>query len=528
MTEPKVTLGWLLDGLGLDIVSVLAAPKGLDVEAGVPVIHDALDPRDPDPRSVVLAVGVRPGNREAVDLVERAGRAGCAAVVFRVDGDGYEPLVKVAESVGVALLGVPGQMEWGQVHALLRSAAAVGAVREDTPVPIGDLFALANAVASSVGGATTIEDRQSNLLAYSSGEHPIDEPRRQTILGRRVSEEWVERLRNDGVFTRLYASEGVVRIEYDASEMAATRLAVAVRAGDEVLGSIWVAEGDRPLGEESEAALREAGRLAALHLLRHRSSDALERRHRSELLRGALEGRVSPVALAAPLSLGPAEPVAVLGFELVDAGEGADLEARIERVVDLIAFTTEAHRRSATCAAIGRRIYALIPGDGEVRAMASAIAERSEASLRIELRIGIGSVVDGLAHVVRSRAEADAVLRVLAEVGGSVAGVADVHPRVVLHRLRDLAVAEADLLAGKVELLARSDRERGTEYIATLRAFLDAFGDVRAAAARIYVHPNTFRYRLRRLVETAGLDLEDPIERLIAHLQLHLRESGTP
>jgi DNA-binding PucR family transcriptional regulator len=36
------------------------------------------------------------------------------------------------------------------------------------------------------------------------------------------------------------------------------------------------------------------------------------------------------------------------------------------------------------------------------------------------------------------------------------------------------------------------------------------------------VHPNTFRYRLRRLVEMFGVDLEDPDTRLLLHLQLRL------
>ena len=68
--------------------------------------------------------------------------------------------------------------------------------------------------------------------------------------------------------------------------------------------------------------------------------------------------------------------------------------------------------------------------------------------------------------------------------------------------------------------LVDHDREKGTEYVVTLRAYLDHFGDVPAAAASLHVHPNTFRYRLRRLVAVAGLDLDDPTERLVAHLQL--------
>ena len=42
------------------------------------------------------------------------------------------------------------------------------------------------------------------------------------------------------------------------------------------------------------------------------------------------------------------------------------------------------------------------------------------------------------------------------------------------------------------------------------------------AAKRVFVHPNTFRYRLRRLTEISGLDLDDPLERLVAELQLRI------
>jgi DNA-binding PucR family transcriptional regulator len=59
-------------------------------------------------------------------------------------------------------------------------------------------------------------------------------------------------------------------------------------------------------------------------------------------------------------------------------------------------------------------------------------------------------------------------------------------------------------------------------YLETLREYLAAFGDVPLAAERLQVHPNTFRYRLRRLVEMFDVDLEDPDTRLLLHLQLRL------
>lgn len=56
----------------------------------------------------------------------------------------------------------------------------------------------------------------------------------------------------------------------------------------------------------------------------------------------------------------------------------------------------------------------------------------------------------------------------------------------------------------------------------TVLAYLNAFGDVRAAAAELHVHPNTLRYRIRRAEDLTGLDLSRPDQRLLAMLQLRL------
>lgn len=77
--------------------------------------------------------------------------------------------------------------------------------------------------------------------------------------------------------------------------------------------------------------------------------------------------------------------------------------------------------------------------------------------------------------------------------------------------LRDLPVAsKAD--NGSFALLSRiisSDRESGGEYARTLAAYLRAFKDRRRAAEALHVHVNTVSYRVDRLREEYGLDLDD-------------------
>ena len=58
-------------------------------------------------------------------------------------------------------------------------------------------------------------------------------------------------------------------------------------------------------------------------------------------------------------------------------------------------------------------------------------------------------------------------------------------------------------------LAARAhDQVHGTEYVATLQAFLDHPGDAAAASEELHVHRNTFFYRLRKVRELFGVPLD--------------------
>jgi DNA-binding PucR family transcriptional regulator len=73
---------------------------------------------------------------------------------------------------------------------------------------------------------------------------------------------------------------------------------------------------------------------------------------------------------------------------------------------------------------------------------------------------------------------------------------------------------------GPLRLLQEHDEVGGTDYLQTLTAWLDHPGAPTAAARAIHVHPNTMRYRMGRIADLAGLDLDDPVVRLAVRLQL--------
>lgn len=522
------TLGDLL--LNLGVIDVVRAPRGLDVVVGETVIHDPAAPPPLEPGAFVLGVGVDAGGSDALELVARCGRAKAAAVALKTPDPAPPALCDASESSGVALLSVPPEMTWGQAHALARTArAGASESAEASGTPLGDLFALANAFAAMVGGPVTIEDRHSRVLAYSSHVDEIDEPRRRTILGRRVPEEWLARLEDAGVFRRLWAGE-LVRYEADEDLELRPRMALAVRAGDEILGSLWVAEGDRRLGRQAEEALREAARIAALHLIRHRTAEDLDRTIRAEVLGGLLEGGGGSVdAVAYRLGVAPDSTFAVLAFEPRSTDE-AESAIQRGRVADLVSLYGEAFRQRSASVAIGRTVYVLLPGPDPARPqrlvdVAADIVRRAEESLGIGLRAGIGSIVPHLRDAPRSRREADQVLRALADTGaGTVADFEAARTRVALVDLRDFVAERPHLRSAKLRRLAEHDAAHSTAYVQTLRCYLEALGDVPRAARAANVHVNTLRYRLRRLVEIAHIALDDPDERLLLELDLRLGE----
>jgi len=525
-----VTLEGVLEHL-VGVLDVISAPKGLDVPVRNATIHDVTEPDRIELHDVVLAVGLRPRQAALADLLRVAGDAGATAVVVKVAEPVADDLIDASRVAGTGLLAVPPEISWSQLHSLLRTALASSGVNPDAAegAPIGDLFALANAVAAMVGGPTTIEDTRSRILAYSSTGDEIDEPRRQAILGRQVPDEWVALLTEAGAFKRLWSSGEVVRIDDLAGDGSLRpRLAIAVRAGDELLGSIWVAEGEAPFSDTAEDALRDAANLAALHIARSRAGEDLERRVRGDQLRAILEGRGPLEVLASRLGAEPDGRFVVVAYELQNGADAAVVAQR-ERALDFVAMYCEAFRRKAASVAIGQTIYALVPmgdesTDGIFR-LARELIERAKASLKIDMRAGVGSVVVGLREVTRSRADADQVLRVLGRTDSSarLAGIDDVRAEAMLLELGDLVKERPHLLIGEIDRVRAHDEKHGSDYVQTLLAYFDAFGDVPTAARTLDVHPNTLRYRLRRVTEFAGIDLSDPQQRLAAELQLRLR-----
>ncbi|NIH83124.1 PucR family transcriptional regulator [Amycolatopsis granulosa] len=516
-----MSLRQILIALGDPLVEVEVAPDGLEGEISDVVVLEPDDTPELRPGDLALVIGAR--GRAAVPLIRAAGRRGAAAVAVKVEADSALPLLRnAATDAGVALLAVAADVRWEQLAALVRGVleTARGAADEDAGETLGDLFSLAQTIAALTGGIVSIEDTASRVLAYSRSDDEVDELRRLSILGRQGPAPYLKMLHEWGVYQRLRATEEVVRIEERPDLGIRTRLAIGVHAGARPLGTIWVQEGAAPLAARAEQAMVGAARVAALHLVQRRS--AAGTRFRENLLAGMLEGRSDPVSVARQIGADPAKPAAVVAFAPREAEpvDRTELELRRSALAAVISVHAAAYRRSALVTQLGDRTYAFLPDlPPGVEGVLLDLTREMAAGAQTPVRAAVGRVVSTVDEVGVSRQEADRVLDAMSRgLDLEVATLADVRSQVLVSETLAVLAEQPRLRDPRLSALRAEHGELAT----SLLAYLDAFGDVRSAAAKLHIHPNTVRYRVRRAAEVAGLDLADPLVRLFASLQLRL------
>ena len=501
-----VTLDRLVNVLGSYGVRLRFCPIPRSTELRSVILHEATDDR-----TVVGDVLLGIGARTVKEAVRWA--ASARAVVVLIRGGDSDTAVGGADE-GVAVMVVDPAVSWSELAAVIYGLVLEGRETESGRGPT-DLFALADSLADAIGGAVTIEDRLSRVLAYSKLQQHADPARVATIIGRQAPEHLRAFFDAGGVFAHLVASDDPLFVAGDAELGLTGRMVVAVRSGRELMGSIWVAC-SAPLRGAARTALADGARTVALHLLRSRASADLERQVESELVIRLLEGTADAATAASRLGL-PHSPLRVIA---VQAFLGAQRDAAL-----LVAFeratTGFGWSRPGRSALAGNTVYTLLPGEQ------AATARRWVGGLRAALPDGVTmaagiSGAAGVADLPAARREADECLALHegARRGAAPPAYDESWDDILLQRLRTAARSGRSPHRGPVAELRRHDHAHATEYVATLQAWLEAQGDPVEAGERLGVHENTVRYRLRKMAEIANLQLDDAKKRLAMMIEL--------
>ncbi len=372
-----------------------------------------------------------------------------------------------------------------------------------------DLFTLADTLAELLQAPVTIEDHRSRVLAWSSGQLDVDDARTSTIVGRQVPRTVREHYRAQGVFRHLTRSDEPFVVPGWADSKA--RWVLPVRAGDEWLGSVWaVLEGDTAPARGEEA--RELVQVLALHLLRLRATSDLQRQLEVDQVRAVLQGGAAPEwwgtgTWQLAVLVGPSTP------------EGSALEAaaRLEIWSALLARNGWPRPLLADLDGV---LMALLD-EGRSRWLGRIV--RSEHQRAESMWVTTSNPVSSPAQLPEAVAATVEQARLgLTVLGAPITGPDDCWAQVLLARA---TATSGRPLGSPVRTLANRGHHTGavpgeaTGLVETLHAALRHWGDPRAAAAELGVHPNTVRNRMARLTSLVALDLSDPDQRLAAWLE---------
>src|SRR3984893_7398827 len=276
-----LSLGQLLLALDRTMVSLVEAPRGLDMPVGSVALVDA--------DAVRLGLAVGPGSADrffllGVSAAEAVRWIGQQAATARMSpAERFRPpvaifvkepspaAVKRAVALGVAIVAVEPRARWELLYRLVNHAFEHHGDRGDPQYDSGtDLCGLAQSIADRTHGMISIEDEASHVLAYSASSGEADELRRLTILGRAGPPEHLEWIGQWGIFDALRAGGDVVRVAERPELGLRPRLAVGIhlpptdaRRRPGFAGTIWLQHGSAPLADDVEEILRGGAVLAA-------------------------------------------------------------------------------------------------------------------------------------------------------------------------------------------------------------------------------------------------------------------------
>ena len=499
-----ITLDRLVNVLGGYGVRMRSGAVPRTTELGSVVLPEVVDGA-PVTGDVLLAV-----DAPSVDEAMRwAASARATAVLVRGD----DTMVSV-EAAGVAVLFVEPTVRWSVLAAVVYGLVLEGRETESGRGPT-DLFALADSLAESTGGAVTIEDALARVLAYSSSQAGADPARVATIMGRHVSQQLHQFFTDKGVFAHLAASDAPLFVGPDDANGLSGRMVVAVRSGRELMGSVWVSC-DQPLVDPELTALADGARTVALHLLRSRASADLERQVESDLVIRLLDGGADAAASASRLGL----PHTSMRVIAVQASIGAERDAALlltfERATAGFGWS-----RPGRSALAGNTVYTLLPGESATAARTWVAGLRAALPDRTTMTAGISKSATAT-DLPAARQEADECLALHESKGAHTEPPAydESWDEILLQRLRTAARSGRTPDRGPIAELRRHDLAHATEYASTLKAWLEALGDPAAAGEALGVHENTVRYRLRKMGDVTDLPLADARKRLAMMVEL--------
>lgn len=393
--------------------------------------------------------------------------------------------------------------------------------------------------------AVSIEDASFHLLAHAGGS-ANDPHRKETIAHHGTPPRVIYDPQVQRALREIESRRHPMKVPaFPHVGMNRERIIAPILAANQVLGYISVIDAPPQQEDLATMAVEQAALVVAMALTKEREVAEVEARVRGEFLDDLVQGTYGDEAAAQRRSRHLGYPIqGTHVYMRVDIDDFRSLLRSKHVTEDAIqALKREYFRRvsgvvrashpRSLMGAHSDAIFALLPlGIGvdpaDARRRTTSLGGQIQEAINawkpgFTVSVGFSAPVEAPAGVAGAEREVKAVMETVArlrrwsqvisvpELGltGLLASVN--HERLIEFAQRHLGP------------LIEHDRSRGTGLVDTLRAYLET-GEQQAAARRLEIHPNTLRYRLDRIREISGVELDEPEIRL--NLAVALRIQG--
>jgi sugar diacid utilization regulator len=488
-------------------------------------------------------------DRESLDepFLSSVVRSGSPAVAWRTNGTPRAEAAERASALGLGLVALPPEVPLRRLQALLsdgtggadllvRSHAAARSLFDGGDPSVEDL---ARRLSELLGRAVAVEDPVGRLLAGAGPDGSdlltfLEEGGFRASRGAGVDE--TQRERRDR-YARLpdgFLSVPVERWRVGGRELHFTPVGSPAAPA----GYLWLDLAEKPLRPEDVAVLYWAARALEAELGKERVRLETELGVRGDFVDDVVNGHHGSVELLLQRALylgcdlsGGALVVVVdiddfagyLGRRRLKESAIQELKRRLADAVRLQA------RGLFSNLLIGPRsdnvILFLAPADGEP---ASDLTERAlDLAARVQryargllpdltVSVGVGRFKENPGALTDAYSEAEVAL----EIGHKIHGPSSVSTfeqagtyKLLFRVLQEEPEELESFYSETLEPVVRYDSRYGTELVGTLTTYLRNDASTAKTAADLFAHRHTIRYRLDRVRELTGLDVDKSEDR---------------
>ncbi len=404
-------------------------------------------------------------------------------------------------------------------YVLLQRAGVVQQTLSRLLLDGSGLDALLGAYARMTGTRALLFDLHGEVVAAAPGAIQAIDPRRAWAE--------VQRLRPE-------SSEFSLTLEDEDGR----RAMLPILVGGATAGFLVMARAERA-EPYNHVVVHHLATAIALDLSKAQAVASTERRLVGDFLDALLEGELSGEEVRRRLSflgLGAGRPLAVLvgrpEGQAGGDGPGGDGPGGIDLALESLHRVVEDRlsRWSGryVCSPHDGAVVALLEVDdpAEARRTAETVAQGAGGTKGgVAARFGLGSPECDPGGLRRGYQEARFALASASSAGsrGAVATVEDLGSHRLLLALQEDAALEAFSRGLLGPIRAYDERQHG-ELVHSLEVFLEHNGNWESAARALNVHRHTLRYRIRRVVELTGRNLDLAADRVEFWLALKADE----